>query len=279
MASFGGKHCASLTAAAETEVREVTEHIEMVVTVKAYPSISKKHGETVCVAGIRTDCEEPRWVRLYPVAFRDMHYADRFKKYQNVTLDIIDAADPRPESVRPVLDTIIIGDRIPPKQGWRERKALIEPLMLDSMCQLRELQNADGRSLGVFRPAEIKDFSWERIGDDWDDDQQAIADQPSLFLPDKSSLEKIPYRFRYHYRCSDPSCAGHNQTIVDWELAESYRSWRERYGDGRLLLDKLRERWLDTMCGPGKDTAFIVGNQYRNHDGFLVLGVFWPPRG
>jgi len=32
------------------------------------------------------------------------------------------------------------------------------------------------------------------------------------------------------------------------------------------------------MCGPEKDTAFIVRNQYRNHDGFLVLGVFWPPR-
>src|ERR1700674_3007527 len=39
--------------------------ISLVVTVKAYPAISRKHGEAVCVAGIRTDTPEPRWVRLW----------------------------------------------------------------------------------------------------------------------------------------------------------------------------------------------------------------------
>ena len=147
------------------------------------------------------------------------------------------------------------------------------------MCQLRELQRVDGRSLGIFRPAEVLDFTWQQVANDWDDHQQAIADQPSLFLPGKTSLEKIPYRFRYHYRCADPSCGSHKQTIIDWELAESYRSWRTEYANEQMLLEKIRERWLHTMCGPEKDTAFIVGNQYRNHDGLLVLGVFWPPRG
>jgi len=255
-----------------------TERIEMVVTVKAYPSISKKYGETVCVAGVRTDLSVPEWVRLFPVAFRDMHFADRFKKYQRLTLDVTDASDPRPESVKPILDSIVPGDVIKPRAKWRDRSAIIEPLMLDSMCQLRELQRVDGRSLGVFRPAEVLDFAWEQVANDWDDHQQAIADQPSLFLPDKTSLEKIPYRFRYHYRCADPSCGGHKQTIIDWELAESYRSWRTEYANEQMLLEKIRERWLHTMCGPEKDTAFIVRNQYRNHDGFLVLGVFWPPR-
>jgi hypothetical protein len=33
--------------------------IEMVVAVKAYPSISTKFGETVCVAGFRTDTATP----------------------------------------------------------------------------------------------------------------------------------------------------------------------------------------------------------------------------
>jgi hypothetical protein len=31
------------------------------------------------------------------------------------------------------------------------------------------------------------------------------------------------------------------------------------------------------MCGPTKDTAFIVGNQHQYRQGFLVLGVWWPP--
>ena len=207
-----------------------------------------------------------------------MHYADRFAKYQHVTLDVLDASDPRPESLKPILDTIELGNIIKPHGDWRDRRALIEPLMLESMCQLRELQTVDRRSLGVFRPAEVTDFTWESVADDWGDAQQAIADQPSLFLPGKTSLDKIAYRFRYHYRCARPSCPGHKQTIVDWELAESFRSWRKRYPDEEVLLEKLRERWFHTMCGPDKDTAFIVGNQFRNHDGFLVLGVFWPPR-
>jgi hypothetical protein len=255
----------------------MAERTEMVVAVKAYPSISKRYGETVCVAGIRTDRDQPEWVRLFPVAFRELHYADRFKKYQRMTLDVTEASDPRPESAKPILDTINLGDVIKPGRDWRERRALVEPLMLESMCQMRELQRVDGRSLGIFRPAEVTDFSWEAVEDDWDDEQQAIVDQPSLFLPGKTSLEKIGYRFRYHYRCADPSCDGHKQTIVDWELAESYRSWRAQYPNEQVLLDKLRERWLQTMCGPERDTAFIVGNQFRNHDGFLVLGVFWPP--
>lgn len=147
------------------------ERIEMVVTVKAYPSISKRYGETVCVAGVRTDLSVPEWVRLFPVAFRDMHFTDRFKKYQRLTLDVTDASDPRPESVKPILDSIVPGDVIKPRAKWRDRRAIIEPLMLGSMCHLRELQRADGRSLGIFRPAEVIDFTWEQVANDWDDHQ------------------------------------------------------------------------------------------------------------
>jgi hypothetical protein len=255
------------------------EHIEMVVAVKAYPSISTKYGETVCVAGIRTDVEVPEWVRLFPVAYRDLHYADRFRKYQRISLDVAYASDPRPESRKPILDSIAPGARIGSERGWEQRRRLIEPLMLDSMCSLRELQRDDARSLGIFRPAEVTGFTWEKVPDEWTDEQRSLADQASLFLPGKTSLEKIPYRFRYEYHCAESSCPGHSQTIVDWELAESYRSWRARYPDESELLGKLRHRWLTTMCAPDKDTAFIVGNQFRNHDGFLVLGVFWPPAG
>src|SRR5437879_1598199 len=53
--------------------------ISLVVTVKAYPAISQKHGEAVCVAGIRTD-SAPRWVRLWPVYFRDLPFSERFQK-------------------------------------------------------------------------------------------------------------------------------------------------------------------------------------------------------
>ena len=51
----------------------------VLVTVKAYPEISAKHGETVCVAGI--DVDTGYWMRLYPVPFRDLEAYRKFEKY------------------------------------------------------------------------------------------------------------------------------------------------------------------------------------------------------
>ena len=91
-------------------------------------------------------------------------------------------------------------------------------------------------------------------------------------------LEKIPYLFRYHYRClNEPDCPGHNQCIIDWEIGEAYRSWRNDYGSGPLLFEKIKQRWHDEMLRADKDTYLFVGNQHRFKT-FMVLGVFWPPK-
>jgi hypothetical protein len=65
--------------------------------------------------------------------------------------------------------------------------------------------------------------------------------------------------------------------VIDWELAESYRSWRERY-EQPVLLEKIRQRFLEEMCAETKDTVFFVGNMHQHPKSFLVLGVFWPPK-
>ena len=57
----------------------------LLVPVKAYPAISQKYGEVVCVAGIRTDPAAPAWVRMFPVAFRGIPFDQRFKKYQHIS--------------------------------------------------------------------------------------------------------------------------------------------------------------------------------------------------
>lgn len=53
-----------------------TERI--LVTVKTYPTLSKKYGETVCTAGIR---EDGSWIRLYPVPFRRLNEEEQYHKY------------------------------------------------------------------------------------------------------------------------------------------------------------------------------------------------------
>lgn len=71
----------------------------VLVTVKTYPTLSRKYGETVCTAGIR---EDGSWVRIYPVPFRRLGEAERYRKYDWIECDLHRRkADPRPESFTP----------------------------------------------------------------------------------------------------------------------------------------------------------------------------------
>ena len=254
----------------------MAQRISLLVTVKAYPAISQKYGEVVCVAGVRTDTPVPEWVRLFPVPFRDLPYEDRFKKYRRVSLDATrHSGDPRPESYRPNVDSLEVGEFLDSKKRWEKRKPYIEPLIVESMCEVYRLQATSGMSLAAFRPDVVEDLVVEQKEEELE--RAAMAAQPSLFFQSKESLEQIPYRWRYRYRCATEGCNGHAQSIIDWELAQSYRKWRELY-DESTLLEKIRERFLEKMCGPDVDTVFFVGNQHLQPKGFLVLGVFWPKR-
>lgn len=248
--------------------------MEILVTVKAYPTLSQKYGEVVCVAGI-TLTEPYQWVRLYPVGFRDLPYEDRFHKYDVVRIDTTEASDKRPETHRPVLDSLEVIGKASTNKDWAERRKYVMPTVSESMCEIARLQQSEGKSLGCFKPREI-DFVVEKDDDSWSGSQEGIAGQISMFMPAKDSLEKVPHRFMYHYRCDDASCNGHKQTIVDWEAMQSYRSWRERYSETELM-DALRKKWLDTMWADGRDSYLFVGNQFMYPASFLTLGVFWPP--
>lgn len=87
------------------------EKLDFVVTVKAYPAVGMKTGEAVCVAGVTAE-GEPRWVRLFPVPFRDLPEAMQFKKWQRIKLQVRRPRnDPRPESWSPVVSTLeVVGD-------------------------------------------------------------------------------------------------------------------------------------------------------------------------
>jgi hypothetical protein len=249
--------------------------IKLVVTVKAYPSISKKHGEAICVAGIRTDTPRPRWCRLWPIAFRDLPFSQRFQKYQEITLKVLAASDPRPETLRPQPDTLKLGKVLPTKRGWAARRRLVEPLLAESMCEIARRQQTDSTSLGVFRPAEVERLTIRPDTTKWDEAQLAAMGQVSLFAPVKNELKRVPYKFQYRYRCSDRSCPGHEQTIIDWELGQAWLGWT-RY-DETERLEMIRRKWHDELCGPDRDTYFFVGNMHLHPQSFLVLGVFWPP--
>ncbi len=256
------------------------EKIQLLVTVKAFPNISPTLGEVVCVAGIRMDTDRPEWARLFPVPFRDLPFADRFAKYQLIGLQASKPAgsDTRPESWLPNNNSLQPGKKIKTSQNWAERKSIVLPLEVESMCEVRRREQRDGTSLAVFRPADVEEFIIEPASDEWDPAKQAVIDQPSLLFPNKSKLEKIPFRFKYRYRCADRRCPTHSQSIIDWEMAAAARNFRKSYGSGVELQQKLRERWLDKMWGPDMESRLFVGNQAAYPESFLVLGVFRPKK-
>ena len=52
----------------------------VLITVKTYPTLSRKYGETVCTAGVRADGS---WMRIYPVPFRRLEEEEQYKKFHS----------------------------------------------------------------------------------------------------------------------------------------------------------------------------------------------------
>jgi hypothetical protein len=215
-----------------------------------------------------------------PVPFRELPLVSRFKKYETIEVAVEKAGnDPRPESYTPNTDSIRVVRQTLPSGKAKERRGYIEPLLQPSMCAIRRAREADGASLGVFRPGELLGFTWEPDDSPWDAAQEAKLQQMSLLMPDKTTLERIPYRFRYLYRCVDePKCNTHSQTIIDWEIQQAFRSWRDEHQSEEAALERIRHKWAEQMFGPKRDTYFYTGNQHLNPDSFLILGVFWPEK-
>lgn len=266
------------------------ETITFLPTVKAYPALSKTYGEVSCIAGIRYEAAgnlSPgalEWIRLYPVPYRDLDDAQRFAKYQPITVEVqAHGGDRRPETRRPNRESIqILGQPIPADRTWRERRRFVEPLMAESMCAIQREQLTRGTSLGVFRPRRVIDLEIEPLDIKVEKVQiaKAWAAQGSLLRQVQGeeqdhqvkALEQVPWRFKLRYECADPACNSHSQSIIDWEIVQYYRRVR---GSGDWQ-EKLRRRWLETICGPERDTALMVGNQHQHPGSFLILGIWWP---
>lgn len=255
---------------------------EVLVTVKAYPALSRSHGEVVCVAGIRLDTPRPEWIRLYPMQFRDLPWTMRFRKYQTVRLRIKKSKDPRLESYTPDHSSIELGNELATGPGgtWRARRRALGPLIGETtMCQIRRSQEEPSApSLALIKPRSVEGVEITP-NEDFSTEKQRMAELAAaedLFGSAHTTLEPAPYRLRYQYACVDPSCGGHFQTLIDWEVGQARRSWSQQYGVEHRVADALRDKFLTQLCADDRDTYFFVGNQHLHPQSFMVLGVFWP---
>lgn len=260
----------------------------ILITVKTYPTLSRKYGETVCTAGIRPDGS---WVRIYPVPFRRLDDAEQYSKFDWVAADLVrNHSDPRPETYRPTdYDHLVPVDKLTTADNWRERRRLllqtaqvfdrIEPLMDDA--------KANRRSLAVFKPTKIRGFIWEDEEREWKADKVAQMREQSrqveMFADDRwretfNLIPKLPYSFSYQLE----DAVGRKSTlqVLDWECGQLYWNCvRRANGDESEALEKVKAKYLDEFGQ--RDLHFLLGTTQQFHgfspNPWVIIGVFAPP--
>ena len=130
----------------------------ILVTVKAYPNPSRKYGETVCVAGIDIDAQ--KWIRLYPIPFRDLDEDKKFKKYTIIEVKAAKATDDkRPESYKIDAGSIRQIDYLDTKKDkWKRLKEIVLPTTDKSFFDIQRQNLSTKKSLGVFKPKNVDFF-------------------------------------------------------------------------------------------------------------------------
>ena len=256
------------------------QKIKVLITVKTYPIPSSKYDELVCTAGVT---ETGDFVRLYPINFRDLPYSQQYQKYQwiEVIAESHGNSDVRKESYRPDSDSIHLGEIVKSNPGnWQERARYALAKKARSIEELRDWQQADGTSLGVFKPRIVHDLVISPDETDWKPSFKAALQQARLWETRTVSLRepprKVPFKFHYQFKCDDSRCNGHNMMIEDWEVGALFWRLVDQGNTHEDAAAKVREKFLGELCGTDKDTHFFVGTILAYPKSWVVLGVFYP---
>lgn len=257
-------------------MRPQAETKKILIVVRTYPVPEEDGVESSCTAAIT---EQGEWLRLFPMPYRFLPRQQQFKKYQWIEVALTKSSDFRAESYRPDLNSInILSDPIPTDNRWQARKAILLPLRSPSLCDLeRRREHETYPTLGFFRPKRIERLQIvPAVPAEWTEAQLGILRQEHLFQKSPArELEKIPFIFRYEFRCDDESCSiNHALMCTDWEMGESYRKWVDQYGDH--WEEKFRQRYEAEMIHR-KDTHFFVGTLKAYPNRWIIIGLFYPP--
>lgn len=248
---------------------------KILITVFTYPVPSSKYNELVCTAGMT---ESGDWVRLYPVTYRYMPPAKRYRKWQWVEVATRPPRnDKRKESRTPDIDTFrLLGEPLGTKDNWRERRQIIDKLPHHTVAQLEELFDKDRTSLGIVRPQKFIDFVYEPVDEEWNEKQLSALRQLRLFDEQpKNDLKKIPYKFSIHFKCEDGQ--EYKRMIEDWETGMLFLNARQHSRSDKEAAEKVRQKYMDEVFAENRDARLFMGTTHP-YNTWIVVGVFWPPR-
>ena len=260
----------------------------VLITVKTYPTLSRRYGETVCTAGVR---EDGTWMRIYPVPFRRLDETEQYRKFDWIEADFIPSkSDPRPETHHPAdLTKLVPSGHMGTDDNWRERRKLLleRAQVFDRLDPLMAGAKSNALSLAVFKPARIRDFIWEEDEREWKADKLAQmrdkARQVELFSEESwretfKVIPKLPYAFSY--RLEDADGRESTMQVLDWECGQLFWNCLRRSGDESEALQKVRAKYLDEFGQ--RDLHFFLGTTLQFHgfapNPWVIVGVFAPPK-
>lgn len=259
-----------------------TERI--LILAKTYPSPSAQYVETSCVAGISQDGSMRR---LYPVPFRMIEEGLQFKKWQWIDVRVEKAnKDHRPESHKLYVDTITCGEVIDTKKEWAVRREWLDKTpAFDNFDAIEAGRLTDGLSIALLRPKKLLGLEVTKArNQEWtiDEQEKLMREQMQgdLFSEAEAKrqvkeLRKVPFDFYYRYVCDTPEGEKeHRHKIVDWEAGALF--WNCRRDHGVDWEAPFRAK-LEEQLG-SKDLMFLMGNQHRFQDQWLIISLIYPPK-
>lgn len=256
----------------------------ILILAKTYPSPSKKHSETVCVAGINSD---GLIRRLFPIPFRLLAGENQFKKWQWVHAIISKSSeDSRPESYKLYVDTIECYNTIESRGGWAERIKWIEKIpTFHNFGDIEKRRRACGGSIALLRPKKLVALDIEKAThQDWSKEEKEKLEVGQIageLFPTSEArkplikLKKVPFDFYYRYICDTPEGEiEHRHKISDWEVGALYWKCLSSYGDTweTPFRKKLEHEFA------GKDLMLLMGNMHRFPRQWLIISLFYPPK-
>ena len=255
------------------------EKITMLVAAKTYPTISSRYNETVCTAGITKDGS---FKRLYPVCYRSLPKAEKFKKYQWISFEAIrDIRDPRRESYK-LMSSIIPANIVTTQEQWISRRSLLLTNVQLELSKIIEkaYDTNEWQSLFMFKPSNIIKFNLI----DYSANHIINRKKETLLHrldTGESLVEDIPYKFSYTFMDS----LGKTSTLqlLDWEIYQLTRKLMRVYKNNYLnISEALKNKYFDEIACK-RDVYFFLGsNKYwhirRSKNPFMIIGIFYPPK-
>jgi len=267
---------------------------KILITVKTYPTLSRKYAELICTAGVN---EWGEWRRIYPVRFRLLIDEQKYRKFQWIEAEIEKSPiDRRPESYKIVHEENlrILGEPLPTADKWfSRRRAFLDKVPFhDDLSAIIQAAHNNELSLAAFKPSEWLAFTHEPVEREWDTQKLAELErqrqQLHLFKDEATLAEelkvvnKLPYKFSYQFK--DVQGKESKLMIQDWEIGALYwNCLHSSQGDEAEAICRVKMKyWDDFVVSKRFSPALILGTTLEHHNKkapnpFVIVSVLAPP--